>query len=99
MESINTPSVQLTVRVVPAAVLRREDERTGCGNRSHISLCEERYGGASGNTEQGGGHVGLPVAGRNSRTRGVTKGAGRHGDRLTRWILLRVTLGRNLLAD
>lgn len=87
------------MRIVPAAVLGREDERTGCGDRSHISLCEERYGGPSGHTKQGCGHIGLPVAGRNSSTRGVAKGAGRHGDRLTRRILLRVALGWNLLAD
>lgn len=81
------------MRVVPAAVLRRKDERTGSGDRSHISLCEERYGGSSGHTEQGSGHIELPVAGRNGSAGGVAKGAGRHGDWLTRRILLRVTLG------
>lgn len=81
------------MRVVPAAVLGREDEGAGCGDRSHISLCEERYGGPSGHTEQWRGHIGLPVAGRNGSAGGVAKGAGRHGDRLTRRILLRVTLG------
>lgn len=81
------------MRVVPAAVLGREDERTGSGDGSHISLCEERYGGPSGHTEQGRGHVGLPVAGGNSSSGGVAKGAGRHGDRLARRVLLGVTLG------
>lgn len=70
------------MRVVPAAVLGRKDERTGCGDRSHISLREERDGGSSGHTEQRRGRVGLPVAGRNGSAGGVAEGAGRHGDGL-----------------
>lgn len=71
------------MRVVPAAVLWREDERTGSGDGSHVSLGEERYGGPGGHTEQGSGRVGLSVARRKGRTRCVAEGAGGHGDRLT----------------
>lgn len=95
----NAPTVKLTMRVLPAAVLGRKDERTGCGDGSHISFCEERYGGPGGHAEQGSWCIRLPVAGRNGSAGGVAKGAGRHGDRLTRRILLRVTLGWNLLID
>lgn len=89
---------RLTMRVVPAAVLWREDERTGCGDRSHISLSEERYGGPGGHTEQGSGRIGLSVAGRKGCAWCVAEGTGRHGDRLTWGILLRVTLCGNLLT-
>ena len=86
------------MRVVPAAVLWRENEGTGSGYRSHVSLGEERYGGPGGHAEHGSRRVGPPEAGRQRRTRGLAVGAGRHGDRLTEGILLRVTLGRDLLA-
>lgn len=86
------------MRVVAAAVLWREDERAGSGDRSHVSLGEEGYGGPGGHTEQGGGRVGPPVAGRRGSTRRRAEGTGERGDRLTRGILLRVTLGGNLLT-
>lgn len=88
----------LTMRVVAAAVLWRENERTGSGDRSDVSLCEERYGGPGGHTEQGSWCVGPSAAGRQRCTGGVTEGARGHGDWLTWGILLRVTLGGNLLA-
>lgn len=88
---------ELTMRVVAAAVLWREDERAGGGDRSHVSLGEERYGGPGGHTEQRGGGVG-PEAGRQRYPGGLAEGAGGHGDRLPRGVLLRVTLGGELLT-
>lgn len=64
------------VRIVPAAVLWREDEGTGSGDRNHISLCEERYGGPGGHTEQGSRSIGPSVAGRQGCTGCVAEGAG-----------------------
>lgn len=86
------------MRVVPATVLWREDERAGGGDGSHVPLGEERYGGPGGHAEQGGGGVGPPVAGGEGGAGGVAEGAGRHGDGLARRILLRVALGGDLLA-
>lgn len=71
------------MRIVAAAVLWRENERTGGGDRSHVSLSEERYSGTGGHTEQWSRHVGLPVAGRQCCTWCVAEGAGGHGDWLT----------------
>lgn len=89
----------LTLRVVPTAVLWRENEGAGSGDRGHISLCEERYGGSSGDAEQRRGCVGSSVAGRQRCTRSVAEGAGGHADRLPQWILLWVTFGGNLLTS
>lgn len=73
----------LTMRVVPAAVLWRQDERTGRGDGSYISLSKERDGGSGGDTEQGSGRIRLSVAGRKGSAGGVAKGAWGHGDGLT----------------
>lgn len=89
----------LTMRVVPAAVLWRQDQGTGSGNGSHISFGEERYRCSSGETKQWGGHVGPPVSWRHCRTWRVAEGAGRHGDGLPGGVLLGVAFCRNLLAD
>lgn len=89
----------LTVRVVPAAVLWRQDEGAGGGDGGHvIALAEEGDGGAGGDAEQGGRGVGLSVARREGHAGGVAKGAGRHGDRLAQGVLLGVALGGDGLA-
>lgn len=89
----------LTVRVVPAAVLWRQDEGAGGGDGGHvIALAEEWDGGTGGDAEQGRRGVGLSVAGREGHAGGVAKGAGRHADRLAQGVLLGMALGGDGLA-
>lgn len=84
--------------VFPGAVFRGQDERTGSGHWRCITICEERYGGPCGQTEQRSRAVrglgGLWC----DRTRRLTERTGRHGERHTGRVLLRMTLGGDLLA-
>lgn len=87
--------------VFPGAVFRGQDEGTGSGHWCCITICEERYGGPCGQTEHRRRAVwGLDVllALRRDWTRRKTECAGRHGERHAGRVLLRMTLGGNLLA-
>lgn len=84
--------------VFPGAVFRGQDEGTGSGHWRCITVCEERYGGPCGQTEQrsrAGGGLGRLWR---DRTRRLTEHTGRHGERHTGRVLLRMTLGGDLLA-
>lgn len=87
--------------VFPGAVFRRQDEGTGSGHWRWITICKERYGGPCGQTEHRRRAVwGLDVllALWRDRTRRVTERTGGHGERHAGRVLLRMTLGGDLLA-